>query len=402
MTLATTQQPEPPFALATVPQGETASHAMAQQAKALVEARYLVAINRPRNMDKVRQDLLAACRRKSFACNKSVFYVKPIGNGITGLGIRFVEEAFRHMTNILTETMTVYEDEDERIVRVTITDLESNTLYSKDVTITKTVERSKIQDGQEALAHRKNSYGKDVFTVRATDDDLLNKEGALVSKAIRTNGLRLIPSDLREECESEILRIRVAEADEDPTGTRKRMVDAFAEFGVKAEMLVAYLGHPLDQMTTDELVQMRGLHGAIADGETTWAAAMENRKAGNQPPPKPPEGTGPGAKAKEAAKQAAGSTATTPQEREESVDPPAPETVWTPLDVDLYERVDRKGGKFSHWRIVLKDETELRSEVESHASDLDAARQGVPTDAVIEQREGKPSLVVRLSERKAQ
>src|SRR5688572_6266963 len=87
-------------------QFETSVSAAAAQAKAMVEARYVMALKRPRVWDQVRQDILKECKRPSFAHNKSAFYRKPIGQGVEGLGIRFTEVALRCMTNVLIETTT--------------------------------------------------------------------------------------------------------------------------------------------------------------------------------------------------------------------------------------------------------------------------------------------------------
>ena len=46
---------------------ETASAVLAAQARAVIEARYLIAINRPRDLDVVREKLLKECRRPGFA-----------------------------------------------------------------------------------------------------------------------------------------------------------------------------------------------------------------------------------------------------------------------------------------------------------------------------------------------
>lgn len=256
---------------------ETASTAVAAQAKAMVEARYVMALRRPRNWDQVRQDLLKECKRPSFAHNKSAFYRKPIGDGVEGLGIRFVEVALRCMTNVLVETSMVYEDEAKEIHRVSVTDLESNLTYPLDVRVTRTVERSKPSDDGTYISVRKNSYGRNVYTVPATDDDLLNKRSAQISKAIRTLGLRIIPGDLQDEAEAIIKGIRMNEAARDPDAERKRIADAFAEIGVKAADLAAYLGHSLDTCSPTELVNLRGIYGAIRDGEASWKSVMENK-----------------------------------------------------------------------------------------------------------------------------
>jgi hypothetical protein len=264
--------------------GETAASAVAAQAKAMIEARYVMAMNNPRNMDQVRQDLLKECRRPSFARNKSALYKKPIGNGVEGLGIRFVEVALRCMRNVLAESMMVYADAEREIHRVIVTDLENNNTWPMDITVSRTVERSKPQDDGSYISVRKNSYGKLAYTVPATEDDLLNKRLAHISKALRTAGLRIIPGDLQDEAEEIIRAIRLDDAAKDPDAERKRLADAFAGVGVKASDLRDYLEHPLDSCTPAELVDLRGLYGALKDGEATWISVMENKRAQDDKP----------------------------------------------------------------------------------------------------------------------
>lgn len=256
---------------------ETASTAIAAQSKAMVESRYIMAMRNPRNMDQVRQDLIKECRRPSFANNKSAYYVKPIGQGVEGLGIRFVEVALRCMKNVLVETTMIFEDADKEVHRVSVTDLEANITYPLDVRVSKTVERSKPLDDGSYISVRKNSYGKPVYTIPGTDDDLLNKRGALISKAVRTVGLRIIPGDLCDEAEEIIKRVRLDQAAADPDAERKRLADAFLEIGVKAADLTDYLGHALDTCSPPEMVTLRGIYGAIRDGEATWQGVMANK-----------------------------------------------------------------------------------------------------------------------------
>lgn len=275
---------------------ESAASAVAAQARATVEARYVMALRSPRNWDQVRQDIIRECRRPSFANNKSAFYRKPIGAGVEGLGIRFVEVALRCMRNVLVESSIVFEDDIKEIHRVTITDLESNLTYPLDVRVSRTVERSKPEDDGTYISVRKNSYNKDVFTVRATDDDLLNKRGALISKAIRTLGLRIIPGDIQDEAEEIIKSVRMDDAAKDPDKNRKILADLFAEIGVKAADLASYLGHDLSSCSPKEIVELRAIHGAIANGESSWAEVMDNKaqqnggsSKGKELPPMPAE-----------------------------------------------------------------------------------------------------------------
>jgi hypothetical protein len=270
---------------------ETAAQAAAAQAKAAVEARYVLALRCPRNWDEVRVRLLTECRRPGFAHNGSVLYLKPIGGGVEGLGIRFVEAALRAMGNVMPETMTLYDDATRRIVRVAVTDLEANVTYSRDLTLSKTVERAKPGKDGEYLAVRTNSRGSAVYTVLATEDDFANKEAAAISKAIRTLGLRIIPGDLQDEAEALIRQTRKDKAAQDPEAERKRIADAFAGLNIRPVDLTAYLGHSLAQCTPAELVELRGLYGALRDGEATWASVMADREPpGDDPPPPPPSG----------------------------------------------------------------------------------------------------------------
>ena len=256
---------------------ESASSAVAAQAKAMVESRYYMAMRNPRNWDQVRLDLIRECRRPSFADNKSAYYVKPIGAGVEGLGIRFVEVALRCMKNVLVETSMIFEDELKEVHRVSVTDLEANITYPLDVRVSKTVERSKPNSDGSYLSVRKNSRNYDVYTVAGTDDDILNKRGALISKAIRTIGLRIIPGDLCDEAEAIIKAVRLDSAAKDPDAERRKIVDAFSEIGVNANDLTAYLGHAIAQCSPTQIVNLRGIYGAIRDGEATWQSVMQNK-----------------------------------------------------------------------------------------------------------------------------
>ena len=266
------QQTMPAVAISA---SESAAFAMAAQQKAIVEARYKMALARPRDIDKVRQDMLKDARRPSFA-NVAIYH-KPVGKGIEGPSIRFVEAAIRNMTNILTETATVSEDDERRVIRVAVSDLETNTYFSQDVTVTKTVERSKLPQGEKPIRIRTNSYGKPVYVLHGTDDDILNKQNALISKAVRTLGLRLIPGDLVDEALWNVRQTMAKQDAADPDAAKNRLVDAFAQLGVAVDSLKDYVGHELSALDPNELQTLRAIYSAIKDGETTWKAVMDDK-----------------------------------------------------------------------------------------------------------------------------
>lgn len=275
-----------PFSTALAPQRETASTAVAAQAQAAVQARYVMALQRPRDLDEVRVRVLKECRRPGFA--EAALYRKPVGKTpVIGPSIRFAEAVLRCMTNVLVEVQTTYDDEEKRVIRVSVTDLESNLTYPTDKVITKTVERRQAKG--EVLGERLNSFGDRVFIVRATEDDLLVKEAAIVSKTIRTNGLRLIPGDILDEAIATVRATLETGAKSDPEAERKKLVDAFASLGVMPPDLKVYLGHDVGQCAPAEIADLRLVYRTLKDGEATWAEIMETREGEAEKKPEAPD-----------------------------------------------------------------------------------------------------------------
>lgn len=259
--------PAAPMALSA--QGETASTAAAVHAKTQVEARYMMAMHNPRSLMQVRARLLDACRRPRFA--GTARYAKPVGGGkVVGWSIRFAEEAARCLGNLLVESAVIYDDAAVRLVRVMVTDLETNLTYPTDVTVIKTVERISLKTGQVAIKTRTNSNGKPTFLVEATEDDLLNKQNALISKAIRSGVLRVMPGDILEEAEEMVAHTVRSEDANDPAGKAKQIADAFYSYGVMPQQIEKVLGHPLAQVTPAEVTLMRSWITAIKDGDANW------------------------------------------------------------------------------------------------------------------------------------
>lgn len=308
---------------------ETAATAIAEQARAAVQARYIMALQRPRDWDVVRQRLMRECDRPGFA--EVARYAKPVGGGsVEGLSIRFAEAALRCLTNCLPEVSVVYEDEAKRIVRVALTDLEANLTYSKDLVVEKVVERSRPKDGQAILAERVNSHGKKVFLVQATEDELANKQAALESKALRGHVLRVLPGDIADEAEERIFQTLKKQAQKDPAAERKRIIDAFGQVGVPVEQLKEYVGKPFEQLSPAELVELRTVHSSVKNGEARWSELLEARAGKARPSaPAAPEANAAAAAAPAPEAPAAGGTVVdaAPSPAPEAAAPAAPRDV---------------------------------------------------------------------------
>ena len=259
--------------------GDTHQAALAAAASASVNARFIMAIQRPRSWDDVRVRLLKECARPGFA--EVARYNKPIGKGVRGPSIRFAEACFRYSQNMDAPVTTTFEDRFKRILHVQIVDFESNASYSADITIDKTVERREIKD-RSVLSQRKNSSGNTVFLVEATEDELLNKQNALVSKALRTLILRMIPGDIIEEGQKACVATLDREDAKDPAMARKRMVDRFAELGIMPRDLEALVGHSLDALQPAELAELRDAYATVRDGEGTWRSILEAKRPNHE------------------------------------------------------------------------------------------------------------------------
>lgn len=257
---------------------ETATSASSALATASINARYIVAERRPRDWDDVRVKLLKECKRTSFAA-RAIYSLPRGGKKIEGLTVRFAEAMIRTSGNVAQETRTLYDDPEKRLIKVSVTDLESNACYERDVVIDKTVERSKPGE-RVIISQRMNSANQPVYIVQCTDDELLAKEGAIISKTFRTLSLRFLPADIIEECNIALRATLDAEVKADPDAARKAIADAFASIGVQPSDVKAYLGHDLATSSPAELSHLRGLYAAIRDGEVTWADALSEKTGG--------------------------------------------------------------------------------------------------------------------------
>ncbi len=248
---------------------DPAAVAAAEAAKARIQSAYQMAIYRPRNSDESRDRILHACKRPMFA--EKVEFSKPVGGKqIKGPSIRFAELALREWGNILSDVQILYEDDSVRRSRVMVVDLETNASFSKEIQINKTVERKNKAD-REVLGERTNTQGQIVYVVKATEDELQNKENAAISKAVRNEGLRVIPTDIVDEALA-TAKATLADRDKaDPDQAKKKILDSFSEIGVKPKDLQKYLGHPTDSLSPKELADLRGIYRAIKDGEASWA-----------------------------------------------------------------------------------------------------------------------------------
>lgn len=262
---------------------ETASSMVAAHAEAMAKARFFIAVQRPRDLEVVRERLVAACADPLFA-EDATYQLKRWDaraqeeRVIEGFSARFAEAVRTALGNIDVETTVLLDDEEKLIVQVVVTDLESNVTERVPIVVRKRIERRKLNKGQVPIATRTGSDGQTIYIVAATDDEVQMRLNSAQSKATRNAVLRLLRADIRQECWDQVVAAQRIAATQD--GATAKAIAAFRDLGVSPEQLAAFLGREsLGNLTADELQELRGILRAIRDGEATWAEVMESRGA---------------------------------------------------------------------------------------------------------------------------
>lgn len=256
---------------------EQASSMTQQLATAQIQSRYAIAVRFPRDIERVRQDMLRECQRPSFCVpdeskngsSIAIYRVPRAKTNIEGVTIRFAEMCARSYRNLGVEVFALGEDKDSKLFQVVCTDYETNLFYQEIVTVPKSIERSYAKDTDVVISTRTNSYGKPVYLIVGTDDDIAMKKNALISKATRNLIMKHIPGWLVEECIEKVRDTARKKDAADPDAAKRKLYDAFASIGVTAGQLTEYLGHS-NALSPAELEDLRGYYSAIKEGATTW------------------------------------------------------------------------------------------------------------------------------------
>ena len=134
------------------------------------------------------------------------------------------------------------------------------------------------------------------------------KTNAAVSRAIRTNGLRLVPADIVDEAMDLCIETARLADENDPETARKKVLDAFDSINVTPADLKQYGVDP-GKLGPAELEELRGIYTAIASSQTTWKDVLAEKKA--EAKEDEPQAAAKGAKsrAKSAAAKAKGAAA---------------------------------------------------------------------------------------------
>lgn len=217
-----------------------------EQERAIAEAQgqLILAKKFPRNLTAAHAELMESCSVRAFA--ETAFYSVP--NRGSGPSIRFAEEVARVYGNFQYGHRELGRGDGKSEVEVYAWDMEKNNYSKRQITVLHVVD---TKNGPRKLTDQA---------------DIDNKIANVASKQIRGRILALLPkwlvADAIEKCKQTL-----AGASTEPVSVRvRKMTQAFAKYGVVEKHLAEYLGHPLDETTLDELIDLTGVFNAIKEG----------------------------------------------------------------------------------------------------------------------------------------
>ena len=276
-------EPEQPRAIERVDRSATA---LAASARASIQARVWLAAERPRSLPRVQDIILAQMKRPSLAA-AAVYRIERgkkktdsgewVTNYVEGPSIKLANALRIAMGNLGTEDVVVADDPDYRTIAITCIDYETNSSETRQVVVTKTIERKghkgKPPD-REIIGSRKNSYGDTVYLCRATEAEIQEAANSASARARRNAILALVPADLVEDAVKLAKQVMSSTAAQTRVATIAKLKAAFAKLGVNQAALAEYLGRSIDDATAEDLMGLEMLSTAISDGQTSWKAAL--------------------------------------------------------------------------------------------------------------------------------
>lgn len=239
----------------------------AEEARAIqeVQAALTVAKRFPRDTTACIARIKAACRREELA--KVAFYSYPRGNQkVTGVTIRLMEAIAQNWGNIVFGLEELSQSPGVSEIRAFAWDVETNTKETRTFRVQHT--RFSHEHGLRALTDPRDIY------------EMTANYGA---RRLRACLEHVIPGDViaiaAEQC-----KITLAGGDDKGKKSMidrmRALIDVLArDYGVTAEKIAAYFGHPLDQCTYDEFSELHGIFNSLKDGEATASELFGGEKA---------------------------------------------------------------------------------------------------------------------------
>ena len=186
------------------------------------------------------------------------------GRSVTGVTIRFAEEMARCYGNLDYGIKELSHEDGKSEMQAYCWDLETNTISSQNFT----VEHIREANGRST----KLTSQRDIYERTANDG----------ARRLRSRILAILPPDLVEDCIKECHKPIAGKNDIPLIDKVKNMGTGFAKVGVTKEMLEKRLGHTVESVNADELVEYISIFNGLKQKETTISDWFEQPKTASQ------------------------------------------------------------------------------------------------------------------------
>lgn len=220
-----------------------------ESSRAIAEAqgKLVIAKRFPRDEARAYAKIMESCKRKGLA-EEATYSFPRGGQTITGPSIRLAEELARAWGNIDYGIRELSRKDGVSEMEAYAWDLETNTSSSQKFTVRHWMD---TKSGGYALRDERDIY------------ELTANQGA---RRLRARVLAILPPDIVEAALSECRKTLAGSNDEPIADRTRKMVKAFAKYGVTAAMIEARLGHSLDSVLPDEIAELTGTYNSIKNG----------------------------------------------------------------------------------------------------------------------------------------
>lgn len=225
-----------------------------------VQGMMLLAKQFPRNEIDAFNKAITACQRLEFA-EKATYSYPRSGQTISGASIRLAEELARCWGNMDYGIKELSQNDGETEMMAYAWDMETNTRSSQNFKV-KHVRTTKTK------------------TYTLTDQrDIYENNANNGGRRLRARILAILPPDLVtaavEECKKTINSALQGNREVPLADRARNMVLAFSKYGVSKEQLENRLGHVIENITIDELVEYKGILNSLKDNMTKVADWFE-------------------------------------------------------------------------------------------------------------------------------
>ena len=250
-------------------QMDAGTEIMKSEGQGEIQAAVILAKRFPRDEERAKASLLAACDLEEFAGGgdakkPGAYYSFPRGrtqdettgewkpNIVSGASVRMAREAARLWGNLRYGFFITHDDDDARGIVAWAWDLEKNL-------------RTSGSDFFKKVIQRKEKGGGTIW-ITADERELRELTFRKAAILIRNSILQLMPGYFIDQAVAVCKTTAAGGAKTDLKDRIVMMQRAFKDIGVSGEALEKYLGKPVAKSTREDLADLRGIYESLRDG----------------------------------------------------------------------------------------------------------------------------------------